>query len=37
MKYFNFIITNIVIIFTINAALRSTERCGENYDNHICD
>ena len=37
MKYFKLMLANIAIIFTITAALRSTERCGENYDNQICD
>ena len=37
MKYFIFIIGNIALIFTIASALRSTERCGKNYDNQKCD
>ena len=37
MKYFKFIIANIALIFAIAKALKSTERCGKNYDYQICD
>ena len=37
MKCFKFIIANIAITFAIAAALISSEKYGENFDNQICD
>ena len=37
MKYFKFFLANIALIFIITSSLRSTERCGEDYNNQKCD